>query len=148
MDDEQWEAYDKIVESMNDRIDAAIKESHANNKGKFVDLLKGQELFCVIYSAGIEKDDLPVDNLDEVAFEGTFTVVGEYDEFWDGHGGMLREATERCGQEYKSEPITNPTWLQLAVLANESIIVTNDRHHVFFEAAKKQQDRLYLSFGS
>jgi hypothetical protein len=148
MDDDTFNKYDRIVGSMSDRIDVAIKESHKGNKDKFVGLLKNEELFAVIYSAYEVKDDLPVDNLDEVAFEGTFTVVGEYDEFWDGHGGMLRESTERCGREYKSEPITNPTWLQLAVLANESIITTNDRHHVFFEIAKQQQDRIYLSFGS
>ncbi len=45
--------------------------------------------------------------------------------------------------DYRSDVLENPTWLQVAVHADEMIRVTNDHHHVFLEGLdklpKKQQ---------
>lgn len=144
--------YGERIAEMQDRIDIAIFEKHGK-KGVFVHALKhGERVDAVIYSAYDNdiNDDLPIDNLDVVPFKGTYTVVGEYDEFWDGRGvGIIGDPIEESrGREYRSEPITDPTWLQIAVLANESIHTTNDFHHVFLENVNRVGNCLYLSFGS
>lgn len=150
------DAYGERLALMQDRIDIAISEFY-NAKDTFVHALKhGERIDAVIYSAyevspdSDEGEGLPIDNLNEVPFKGTFTVIGEYDEFWDGRGsGVLGDpGNEPGGREYRSEPITDPTWLQLAVLANESIHTTNDYHHVFLENVNLVAGNLYLSFGS
>ena len=130
-------------DAMQDKVDAAIKKfRNGEGKDKFVNSLKrGPSDVVVIYSAySHDKDDLPTDNLDEIAFEGTFTVVCEKSKY-----DLWRD---EYSQDYKSAPVTNPTWLDLAVLANESIHTTRDFHHVFFEGAEQKDDELYLSFGS
>jgi len=129
------------MDAMEERVDAAIRVSENNDKDGFVNKLKrGPIENHVIYSAcEYDEDDMPIDNLDEIPHKGTFTVVGQYDGFWE-RGGK--------GCEYNSDPITDPTWLQLTVLANEAIHVTKDMHHVFFENVNKEGDILYLSFGS
>ena len=121
--------YGDKLDAMQDRIDEAIKAAYLGNKDKFVDALKHGVRCAVIYSAYSNDDnDLPTNNLDEVPYKGTFTVKGDYHEYWNpgGQGGT-----------YVSEPITDPTWLQLAVLANDSIHATQDFHHVFFESVEK-----------
>lgn len=92
----------------------------------------------VYYSAyKLDAKSLPVNNLNKVAARGTFVVVASHDDFWGE------------GENFVSEPVTNPTWLQLAVLANKSIECTGDRHHSFFEGICKQADgTLRLVFGS
>lgn len=144
--------YSTLLNEMTDRVDAAIVASGEDNKEEFVRRLKFGIAHLVIYSAYEVVDDLPINNLDDVAFKGTFGVTGDYDEFWDGRSGWLNQTTgyhnELAGSAYKSDPITDPTWLQLAVLANECIIATNDTHHVFFEGADKDKDTLRLFFGS
>ncbi len=137
-------AYDEQYNILQNKVEAAINASYNDAKEKFVDALKhGMIVGAVIYSAydTDEKTDLPIDNLDQIPFKGTFTVVGDYDKFW--------EFGTNTGCEYESEPITDPTMLQLAVLANECIHTTNDHHHVYFESvAKTGNDTLRLSFGS
>ena len=150
MDDE----YGAKLDEMQDAVDAAIADRLETAKEKFVDVLKrGERPDAVIYSAyanQIDEPCLPINNLHEVPFKGTFTVIGEYDSFWDGRGvGIIGEPmTQQCGKEFRSEPITDPTWLQLAVLANESILTTNDFHHIFLESVNLVGDSLYLVFGS
>lgn len=56
----------------------------------------------------------------KVAFEGTAVI--RYDDAWsDG------ELT------FQSAPVTNPTWLEIAVIADEAIVHTGDGHHIFLE---------------
>ena len=64
--------------------------------------------------------DVPVDNLDEVAVEGKVCFVQLSD-----------VVCEICGpgQEYTSEELESPTWLQVAVLAEEMIRSTGNRQH-------------------
>lgn len=98
----------------------------------------GHETAFVAYSAYMEDErGLPVDNLDEVFAEGIFRVCVPGDDFFGN------------GEPYVSNLISNPTWMDLAVLANESIPVTGDTHHIFFENAEVVEPGLIeLSFGS
>lgn len=146
--------YINRLDAINDKVDAAIVASGENNKEEFIKRLTRGVAKLVIYSAYEVVDDMPINNLDDVAFKGTFVVTGFYDRYWDGMGGWYKFATgykneSKSGGAYKSDPITDPTWLQLAVLANECIIATNDLHHVFFEGIDANGDgTLRLLFGS
>ncbi len=145
--------YNRRLDAMNDKVDAAILASGEKTKEEFVDRLKNGVANLVVYSAYPVIDDLPIDNLDDIAVEGTFVVIGTYDEFWDSRTGFIGNSMNshnkiKGGNAYKSDPITNPTWLQLSVLANESIIITNDLHHVFLEGVRERRGTLELLFGS
>ena len=59
--------------------------------------------------------------MNEVAIEGKAILVSDYDNFW-GEGG-----------NYRSDVVENPTWLDLALLADTAIRTTGDTHHQFFE---------------
>ena len=134
-----------VLMDIQDRVDEAILKQNTGKAGFVKKLQHGERLDVVIYSAYSEYDeetDTPIDNLDEVPFEGTFVVVADYWDFWDSTGGN--------GEIYISEPVTNPTWLELTLLANEAMHVTGDYHHCFFEGVNLMDDgkALKLSFGS
>ena len=72
----------------------------------------------VVYSAyDYDDDKLPIDNLDQIAIHGRCKLID------DNFG-------EVC---YVSDAVENPTWLKVAVLANDMIHATGDTHHVFLE---------------
>ena len=76
----------------------------------------------VEYSAyPTDDNELPVDNLDDRAIDGRCRFVQEHDPSFGK------------GDDYLSREVANPTWLEVAVLANEMIEVTGDHHHVFLE---------------
>ncbi len=79
----------------------------------------------VIYSAYSTYNDVPRDNLDEVAIEGKVIVTYPVDRFWSGDGS-----------DYRSEVLSDPTWLELAIEASKAIEKTGDYHHVFFEGVR------------
>lgn len=98
------------------------KASYNTMNGAIKDALPDGEQLHVFYSAyPTNKMGDALNNLNDTAIVGTVVLVAETDEFW-GEGG-----------NYISEPITNPTWLELAVLANKMIVTTGDYHHKFFE---------------
>lgn len=102
---EKWRA---AVEPMEKRVDEAVKKN-------------GQKPY-VIYSAyQHDEDGIPINNLDEIAVEGNVKFVEMGDTFFGD------------GSNYESDVFYNPTWLDVAVLANEMIIATGDKHHVFLE---------------
>jgi len=139
------DAYDDAIAAMYNRVDEAIEIAAVSTSGKFLNTLTHGTKNAVIYSVYECEDDsddgegLPIDNLDDIAFKGTFRVKGNYHEFYDGSGE---------GETYVSDPITDPTWLQLCVLANDSINTTRDYHHAFFEGANREGKYLSLAFGS
>ena len=135
--------YAQRMDAMEDRIDAAIAESQTGKGGFVKSLQRGKLPNKVIYSAyNTDDNDDPVDNLDDIPYEGTFNVVCEYGSFWDSSEGQQ-------GGIYISPPVTNPTWLDLTVFANEAIHTTKDEHHVYFENVTLKDDKtLMLSFGS
>ena len=127
--------YFEILDQMDDRIGKAVMNPGKTQKERFVNALKEDHRFIVTYSAyELDTYGMPSDNLNEVPHKGTFTVVSE--DYWGS------------GPVYESDPITNPTWLELCVLANAAINITGDDHHVFLEAANRKENKLYLSFGS
>lgn len=120
-----FDEWNKYYEAMQVRVDEACVKA-------------GHEKVSIIYSAyPYDANDLPADNLDEVFAEGEFQVTVPGDDFFGN------------GTDYKSNRVTNPTWLVLAIMANESIPVTGDYHHVFLENARIVGPGLIeLSFGS
>jgi len=57
--------------------------------------------------------------LDAVAFEGRCQFLREHVAFWGE------------GRDYTSPVFDSPTWLDVAVAANEMLKTTGDEHHVF-----------------
>lgn len=117
-------AFDEAFERMNNRIRQSIDgESY------------------VVYSAyDTNDDDIPIDNLDELAIEGNVRFYQRYNAHWDSTGK---------GQDYKSHVIKDPTWLDVAKLCNEMIKITGDKTHVFLEGihyGRQEQDYMLISF--
>ncbi len=111
---ESQEFFEKQMDVIKKQVNAALPE--------------GQESH-VYYSAYPFNHDTDVitNNLDDVAILGQIMMVQEYDKFWDD---------DREGETYRSAPMNNPTWLELAVAANVMIITTQDLHHRFFEGIR------------
>lgn len=86
----------------------------------------------VIYSAYKGDYDDPINNLDDVAIKGKCILVGYKDEFFGGDKS----------RDYQSLIAENPTWLDIAVLANDMIEVTNDYHHVFLEGVSNTRKKI------
>ena len=85
----------------------------------------------VVFYAAYESDegDLPIDNLDEIAIEGKVKFRAEHDP----------DSGE--GDEYTSPVLDSPTWLDVAVLANQMIKTTGDYHHQFLESVCVLRER-------
>lgn len=47
---------------------------------------------------------------------------------------VSEDFTDSPGTDYTSPIVENPTWLQVAILANEMIKTTGDTHHIFLES--------------
>lgn len=76
---------------------------------------------AVVYDAfPFDEAGRPIDNLDGIACEGACQFV-------DDSGGTV----------YKSEIHHSPTWLDVAVLANDLIRTTGDKRHVFLERIQR-----------
>jgi hypothetical protein len=74
-----------------------------------------------------DEDGVPVDNLHDVAVEGCVVLVANRNLYFGG----------RQSKDYESKVLESPTWLQVAVRANEMIGVTRDRSHCFLEGLEK-----------
>jgi hypothetical protein len=79
----------------------------------------------VFYSAyKTDARELPVDNLNEIPIQGEIQFHAKHDPFWG------------TGRSYKSAVVDSPTWLEIAVLANDMIKTTGDFHHQFLEGVE------------
>lgn len=79
------------------------------------EIKKGNEERNIVYSAyDVDEFDVPINNLNEVPVKGKIKFVNE-DKTWE------------------SEIYDSPTWLQIAVIANEMINETQDYMHVYLE---------------
>ncbi len=78
---------------------------------------------CVVRYGAYEFDEggLPIDNLDEIAVEGTVRFVHDY------------SPDRGDGRAYESAPVQNPTCPEVTMLANDMILTTGDRTHCWFE---------------
>ena len=64
------------------------------------------------------------EDFNKIAFQGTFDVI--YKDFWRKSGqGPLQPI-----------PVTNPTWMDLWIAAEQLINASGDTHHVFVEQFK------------
>ncbi|MEO1529473.1 MAG: hypothetical protein AAFX06_28965 [Planctomycetota bacterium] len=68
-----------------------------------------------------------VDNLDEIAIKGSVVVVAEADPHWGGPDS----------KSFKSELLSDPTWLDLCETLDRQIAATRDQQHVFLEGVEK-----------
>ncbi len=71
------------------------------------------------------------DNLDETAVKGEVKFVQEHEGFWGE------------GSDYKSPVVKDPTWLQVALLADEMIQMTGDKDHVYLEGIREVRAGVY-----
>ena len=85
----------------------------------------------VMYSAYGTDGDATVDNLDDTAFFGKCCFVHKFEERW------LCDDAPPGRHSYTSRIVTNPTWLEIAVLANEMMLATGDYHHCFLEGIEQ-----------
>jgi len=56
-----------------------------------------------------------------VAYVGSIRFAEKHDAFWG------------AGSDYQSRNLINPTWLDLAIIANAQIRTTGDQQHIFLE---------------
>lgn len=70
-------------------------------------------------------------DITDVAIEGRCVIVDFTDSYWARH---------RDGKDYRSAVMTDPTWEDLMVVANEVIRTTGDWHHVFLETIAEVKD--------
>lgn len=112
---------------MDQKIEAACKKA-------------GHKKVRVCYSVyESDKDDVPIDNLDEVAVKGKVVLIASADEFWGG----------KKAKDYTSDVLVDPTWLEVAVCANKMIVKVRDTHHCFLEdlhLERKEGDITFYSF--
>ena len=110
--------YDLKMDQIEKRVQEAVEKS-------------GQKKCRVQYSA-YESDDNgdPIDNLDQIAATGKVVLVREANDFFGGEDS----------EDYKSEVLENPTWLQVCVRANKMMKVVRDRHHVYLEGLTKEKE--------
>ena len=69
-------------------------------------------------------------NLSEIAVEGRIKIKVEKEDFF----GMMEPELRK---DYESEIMTNPTWIDLCLCANDMINCTGDNHHIFLEGIHK-----------
>ena len=75
----------------------------------------------VIYSV---HNDPGQHKLNEIAVQGKCQFVADVDHFW---------VSEDYPQNYLSDVIEDPSWIDVAMMANEMIHTIQDYHHVFLE---------------
>ncbi|WP_139332556.1 hypothetical protein [Aquipseudomonas alcaligenes] len=102
--------------------------------------IKGE---CLVnYSVyDVDERGLPINNLNDIAIEGKIIVLANHNPFWGK------------GSDYKSQVLENPSWRELAVIANEVIVTTGDLHHAYlegFEITRKINETTFIElvFGS
>jgi len=116
--------FNERLDAMNARIEAALPE--------------GVERYVLYdsYETEVKEgiDTVPVDNLDEVAVEGpvTFLLSAEKD-FRIATRSDDFDICEVAEKYHFSQVMESPTYLEVAVLANASIMETKDYQYKFFE---------------
>lgn len=105
MGKDHMNAFARISKQMKDKIEAKLGHS------------------TLVYYSAYESDSsgLPIDNLDDVAITGKVKFIDQADPFWG------------TNKTYESEVVENPTWLDIACMADNMIRVTGDTHHQFLE---------------
>ena len=86
----------------------------------------------VLYEDGTivpEQREGVADDLDKVAVKGRVVLTRP--------GNNYRDCGPP-GEDYRSRVLVNPTWLEVAVCVNESIAVTKNYRHVYFDCLRQE----------
>ena len=67
----------------------------------------------------IDENEIPINNLNDIVVNGKVKFISPKN-IWKN-------------EKYTSVIVENPTWLDITVLANEMIIKTQDKHHIYLE---------------
>ena len=121
MPESEWRVkYQEASDPMHKKVEDAIKAA-------------GGAEFWVYYSAyESDPDGIPIDNLDTIPVLGKVMMVEQGDEFFGS------------GKGYRSKILESPTWLDLCVAANDMIIATEDKHHIYLEGVMATPKTLFL----
>jgi len=85
---------------------------------------------------GEDSEGVPLDNLDEIAFQGEVILEDEIEEV------------------RSNKVLTNPTWLEVCIEANNIITRSGNHHHVWIEGLYRMNGKddapaiMALDFGS
>lgn len=101
---------------------------------KVCEAIKKNDQDCYVFYAAYkdDKDGCPIDNLNEIAISGKVKFVEQGDTFYGS------------GESYRSKVLENPTWLDVCVVANEMILTTGDKHHIYLENVVLTEKMLFL----
>jgi hypothetical protein len=88
-----------------------------------INVRMNRKCFVVFSAYKFDEDKVPIDNLDEVPIPGKVKIRRSRDQFLG----------RKPRNDYESEVLENPTWLDLCVIAHALISLTNDRTHCYLE---------------
>jgi hypothetical protein len=117
MPEPERQLYCQALDIIHQRVEAACRAA-------------GHSQTYLRYAAYEVQSNLPIDNLDETTVKGAVRLIRNYDEYWD---------QTRQGHAYQSPILESPTWLQVAVYANEAIAATGDRTHSYLEELEEAE---------
>jgi hypothetical protein len=102
---EQDDELDRLIDAIQARVEEAIGSD------------------CVVQFSAYRMDsrEMPIDNLDQIAASGSVQFIQDHDPSWGQ------------GKDYRSATVTNPTWMEVAAIANEMIGITGDKQHCYLE---------------
>lgn len=110
------------------RKDKAVRDQIESMVHSAISLVKGSDTKVdVVYSAYkfSDRDDTPINNLEDRAWDGPGVIVEEGDDFFGN------------GKTWKSCILESPKMIDVVVEANSMIKATEDYHHQFFEGVNK-----------
>ena len=116
--------HDNMYDLLSEYVDKRLKEK-----------IKGK-VYVSYNNFRKDKKGIPINNIDDIAVNGNIKIYQKHDPFWGK------------GTDYESKSIKNPTWLDIAKLANDMIKITGDKQHIFLEGIRKYKNKYYFNMGS
>ena len=109
------------------RKDKAVRDQMESMVHSAISLVKGSDTKVgVVYSAyKFDDNDVPINNLEDRAWDGPGVIIEEGDEFFGN------------GKIWESCILESPKMIDVVVEANSMIKATEDYHHQFFEGVNK-----------
>lgn len=95
-----------------DEVDAAIEAAGKQSR---------------VYFSAVGDDGRDVRDLNTIAYHGRCRFVHKYEPRWESEHAPAGRHT------YTSPVVDSPTWLQVAMFANDMMEATGDYHHCFLE---------------
>ena len=98
--------------------EAAWEKAYFEIENQVKSAISGK-VFVSFSAYEVDEKEVPINNLTDIVVEGKVKFISPK--------GIWRN------EKYISKVVENPTWLDIAILANEMIQKTQDTHHVFLE---------------